>query len=103
MDNYWRFAPIFNYSSLVPADDKPIMKKEENNQNAISRRSFITQASVISATMIAPWYVMGCKSPSDEITLGFIGTGKQAMDLQDFFTKTGEVRILAAADVYEGK
>jgi len=79
------------------------MKKEENQLTVINRRSFITQASVISAAMIAPWYVMGCKSPSDQVSLGFIGTGKQAMDLQDFFTKTGEVRILAAADVYEGK
>jgi len=76
------------------------MTQKANNLN---RRQFLTSASIISAAMIAPRFVMGCKSPSDEITLGYIGCGKQAMDLQDYFTKTGEVRILAAADVYEGK
>ena len=82
---------------------KPTMKKEESNQNAISRRNFITRASVISAAVMMPRFVLGCKSPSDQITLGFIGCGKQAMGLQDAFMKTGEVKILAAADVYEAK
>lgn len=68
----------------------------------INRRSFIGTASLLSAAILAPRYLTGCK-PSDKITLGFIGAGKQALDLQDFFLKTGEVRILAAADVYEGK
>ncbi|MFB9845239.1 Gfo/Idh/MocA family protein [Mucilaginibacter ginsenosidivorans] len=80
------------------------MKKE--NPNAINRRQFLTRASVLSAAVVLPRYVMGCKAlaaPGDQITLGFIGTGKQAMGLQDSFLKTGEVRILAAADVYEAK
>jgi len=81
------------------------MKEKESNKNAINRRQFITKASVISAAIVLPRYVIGCKSiaPADQVTLGFIGTGKQAMDLQDYFLKTGEVRILAAADVYEAK
>lgn len=82
------------------------MKKEQENPNAINRRQFLTKASVLSAAVILPRYVIGCKamaSPGDQITLGFIGTGKQAMGLQDAFLKTGEVRILAAADVYESK
>ena len=70
---------------------------------SINRRQFLTSASIISAAIIAPRFITGCKSTSDEVTLGFIGTGKQALDLQDFFMKTGEARILAAADVYEGK
>jgi len=72
-------------------------------ENAISRRSFIGKASMISAAIVAPRFVLGCKSPSDEVTLGFIGCGKQALGLQESFQKTGNVKILAAADVYEGK
>ncbi len=76
------------------------MSKQENNLN---RRRFLAQLSLISAAMVAPRYVMGCKSPSDRINLGFIGTGKQALGLQDSFLKTNAVNILAAADVYEAK
>jgi predicted dehydrogenase len=82
------------------------MKIKENKPDGINRRQFITRASIISAAVVLPRYVMGCKAlaaPSDLITLGFIGTGKQAMGLQDAFLKTGEVRILAAADLYESK
>lgn len=72
-------------------------------ESAISRRSFIGKASLFSAALIAPRFVLGCKSPSDQVALGFIGCGKQAMGLQESFQKTGNVKILAAADVYEGK
>ncbi len=79
------------------------MKKEEGINNAINRRQFLTRASVISAAVIAPRFLIGCTSPSDEVSLGYIGTGKQAMDLQKSFLKTEQVRILAAADVYDSK
>jgi len=76
------------------------MNKQENQVN---RRRFLAQLSLISAAMVAPRYVMGCKSPSDKINLGFIGTGKQALGLQESFLQTKAVNILAAADVYEAK
>jgi predicted dehydrogenase len=82
------------------------MKKEPVNENSISRRSFIAKASVASAFMIVPRFVLGGRgytAPSDLINLGYIGTGKQAMDLQKSFLDTGEVKIVAAADVYDGK
>ncbi len=82
------------------------MKKEPVIENSISRRAFIAKASVASAFMIVPRFVLGGKgftAPSDLINLGYIGTGKQAMDLQKSFLDTGEVKIVAAADVYDGK
>ena len=70
---------------------------------AINRRKFLEKASVISAFMIVPRFVLGGKgytAPSDLITLGFIGTGKQAGGLQGAFSDTNEVKIIAASDVY---
>ena len=69
----------------------------------LNRRRFLTQLSLISAAMVAPRYVLGNTAPSDKINLGFIGTGKQALGLQESFLKTKAVNILAAADVYEAK
>ena len=82
------------------------MEKETNPGNAINRRKFIEKASVLSAFMIVPRFVLGGKgytAPSDLITLGFIGTGKQAGGLQGSFFDTNEVKIIAAADVYGAK
>lgn len=69
----------------------------------MNRRKFIEKSAVLSAFMIVPRFVLGGKgytAPSDLITLGCIGAGKQAFDLKKSFLDTGEVKILAAADVY---
>jgi len=82
------------------------MKNEQDGKNVISRRSFIKQASVISSFMIVPRFVLGGKGfipPSDLISIGFIGTGKQAFGLKKAFQDTNEVKIIAAADVYGSK
>ena len=43
-------------------------------------------------------------TPADElISIGFIGTGKQAFGLKGSFQDTNEVKIIAAADVYGSK
>jgi predicted dehydrogenase len=80
--------------------------KKEDLDNTISRRQFLGKAAMASAFMIVPRFVLGGKGytpPSDLITLGHIGTGKQAMGLKDAFLKTSEVKIIAAADVYGSK
>ncbi len=72
----------------------------------MNRRKFIEKASVMSAFMIVPRFVLGGKgytAPSDLVSLGFIGTGKQAFGLKGSFEGTNEVKILAAADVYGTK
>ena len=82
------------------------MKNEPGDENAINRRSFIKKASVISTFMIVPRFVLGGKGfipPSDLITVGCIGNGKQAFGLKKAFLDTNEVKIIAAADVYGSK
>src|SRR5665213_162254 len=81
------------------------MKKKSGNQSIITRRQFIEKTAIISALTVLSNFVLGGNHhPSGKlINLGFIGTGKQAMDLKKYFWDTGEVNIIAAADVYGGK
>ena len=72
-----------------------------------SRRKFLKQSASIAAGMvIIPRHVLGGNgyiSPSDKITLGFIGTGKQAMGLARRFAEISSVQILAGSDVDQQK
>jgi predicted dehydrogenase len=79
------------------------MKSENKTGNNINRRQFIGKASVLSAFMIVPRFVLGGKgytAPSDLVNLGCIGAGKQAFGLKQSFLGTKEIKIVAAADVY---
>ncbi len=70
-----------------------------------------TTAKALAGFMIIPRHVLGGKSPSgllytapsDIITLGFIGTGKQGRGLTTSFLGTGEARIVALSEVYKAK
>ncbi len=86
------------------------MKKEKTN--SLTRRGFVaTTAKAITGFLIIPRFVMGGKSqagvpymaPSDLINLGFIGVGKQGRGLTRSFLNTGQTRIVAISEVYEGK
>jgi predicted dehydrogenase len=86
------------------------MKKEKST--AISRRNFVgTSAKALTAFLILPRFVLGGKRPdgsfyippSDMITLGFIGTGKQGRGLTSSFLGTGQTRIVALSEVYKDK
>ncbi|MBS1500944.1 MAG: Gfo/Idh/MocA family oxidoreductase [Bacteroidetes bacterium] len=82
------------------------MGTEEHQETSITRRQFIGKAAAMSAFVIVPRFVLGGQGytpPSDLITIGHIGTGKQAFGLKDSFLKTGEAKIIAAADVYGSK
>ena len=66
----------------------------------ITRRNFAGSAIKASlAFTIVPRFVLGKGyiAPSDKVTLGFIGTGKQGRGLLNGFSKKG--MVLAAADV----
>ena len=79
------------------------MKKNVTN---LSRRKFLNQAAILSSVMIVPRFVLGGKgytAPSDKITLGFIGTGRQGSGLVNNFLKLDEVQVVAASDVYAAK
>ncbi len=80
--------------------------------NNISRRDFVSKASLaLGSFIIVPRHVLGGKkadgsrylAPSDIISLGFIGTGKQGRGLTSSFLNTNEVRIAALSEVYQAK
>lgn len=82
------------------------MEKKKESLNKIGRRQFIAQAAALSAFFIVPRHVLGGSgytAPSDRITLGYIGAGKQAMGLQKYFAKTEGSQIVAVCDVYKSK
>jgi predicted dehydrogenase len=82
------------------------MKAETEAKSRISRRRFLGNAAALSAFFIVPRHVLGGKgfiAPSDMITLGFIGAGRQANSLQRSFLNTGEAKIIASCDVYKAK
>ncbi|HAK79623.1 MAG TPA: oxidoreductase, partial [Runella sp.] len=84
------------------------MKKE----SIVSRREFVGKAaSVLAGFTIVPRFVLGGTrpdgtkyiAPSDVISLGFIGTGKQGRGLTTSFLNTNEARIVALSEVYKAK
>lgn len=79
---------------------------------SLNRRKFVgTTAKVITGFLILPRFVLGGRkpdgtryiAPSDMITLGFIGAGKQGRGLTSAFLETGEVKIIALSEVYRDK
>lgn len=80
--------------------------EKQKEKPVLSRRQFIGRSAALSAVFIVPRYVLGGKgyvAPSDRITLGFIGNGRQGHGLLNAFLGTGEVQVLATADVYKAK
>lgn len=75
------------------------------NGHSKTRRNFLKNTVAMASVAIVPRWVLGkgYLAPSDQITLGFIGTGKQSPGLMNAFLSTGETRILAACDVYDIK
>ncbi|GAB3509587.1 Gfo/Idh/MocA family oxidoreductase [Spirosoma knui] len=69
-----------------------------------NRRTFLKQAVGLSAFYIVPRHVLGrgYLAPSDQITVGFIGLGKQSGGLRNQFLKN-DARIIAACDVDQSK
>jgi predicted dehydrogenase len=79
---------------------------EEEKTNGVSRRKFLGSAAALSAFFIVPRHVLGgvgYLAPSDKITLGWIGAGKQGLSLQNSFLKAGGGQIVAVSDVYKTK
>ena len=75
-------------------------------QKPITRRNFLRSAAVLSSVLIVPRHVLGgpgFTAPSDKITLGFIGCGKQGVGLQRRFANLTSTQIVAACDPYATK
>jgi predicted dehydrogenase len=75
------------------------------DKSVLSRRSFIGKSMMAAAAItVVPRRVLGgigYTAPSDEITLGFIGTGKQGRYLVTEFAR--RARVIAGCDVYPAK
>jgi hypothetical protein len=74
--------------------------KDEQNKHSINRRDFVEKAATaLAGITILPRYVLGGTrpdgskyiAPSDIISLGFIGTGKQGTWTDYSFLSTNEV------------
>ncbi len=81
-------------------------------ENSMNRRNFVGKAATaLAGITILPRYVLGGTrpdgsryiAPSDIISLGFIGTGKQGKGLINSFLGTNESRIVAISEVYKAK
>lgn len=74
--------------------------------NPINRRKFLKNAAIASSIFIIPRRVLGGAgyiAPSDKITIGFIGCGKQSAGLQRRFSGLSSAQIVAACDPYAAK
>lgn len=75
----------------------------ENQKTKWSRRRFLNTALAgVAGAAVIP-HLSGCRGPaaaSDEIRLGFIGLGRQAMFLLNGFIQIPGVKVLAGCDVY---
>ncbi len=82
-------------------------KHQDMKKKMTSRRQFLRQSALVGgAFMIVPRYVLGGRgytAPSDKVTLGVIGCGKQAPGLTGQFLKLPGVQVVAASDVFEAK
>ncbi len=78
------------------------MRKEQ-----ITRRRFLQKATTIASSAVALPYFVPCSAlgqkgtapPSDRITLGFIGSGKQSQHLIRSFLNSPGTQVLAVCDV----
>lgn len=87
-------------------------KSNENHNNMKKqiplhqRRNFLKQSATLAAGFfIVPRFVLGkgFTPPSDKITLGFIGLGKQTRGLVGRFAAEKNAQIIAGCDVFSGK
>lgn len=75
-------------------------------QKSVSRRKFLKAATLTAgAFTLVPRHVLGrgFTAPSDKVTLGFIGCGRQSSGLSARFTTNAEAQIIAASDVFAAK
>jgi len=75
-------------------------------KHPISRRKFVKTSAKVAAFTIVPRFVLGGRNyiaPSDQISIGVVGCGKQSKGLCHNFLQMNEVRIIANSDVDQKK
>ncbi len=74
------------------------VKKKQNR--SISRRGFLKTSAALSAPMIVPCSLFGADAPSNRVTIGAIGTGRQACYSNlPWFVQSPDCRVVAVCDV----
>ncbi|HPR60287.1 MAG TPA: Gfo/Idh/MocA family oxidoreductase, partial [Prolixibacteraceae bacterium] len=78
---------------------------EQNKMNGISRRKFLGTAAVGVAGISLFSSMVACKTQAkdNQLRLGFIGLGQQAMFLLNGFINVEGVKVVAGCDVYGRK
>jgi predicted dehydrogenase len=94
---------ISEYFPISISEDHPMAQR-----SLVSRRSFVkgTAALAVAAPTIISARALGSDqtpSPSNRITLGFIGIGKQASGHLDFLGGRADTEVLAVCDVHTGR
>lgn len=78
-------------------------KVQSNQPKSTSRKEFLKKSTLgLVGISIVPRFVLGGKgyiAPSDQVTIGFIGNGKQGTILANPFIPLPEARIIATSDV----
>lgn len=78
------------------------MNMENEKKSSLSRRSFIGRtAAALTAFTIVPRFVLGkgYLAPSDKVTLGVIGCGRQSKGLMSNFLKIDMAQVVACSDI----
>ena len=75
-----------------------VKRKEINRRQFLKGAAGSAAASVVFPYLV-PSSVFGGSAPSERITLGFIGTGKQSQHLMRSFLNSPGTQVLAACDV----
>jgi len=83
------------------------MKNLEKTRSLINRREFFKRTGAVALAGVGLPYVLGLSAsetmPSDKITLGFIGVGKQGVGLLWSFLQQPVCRVVAVCDVDKQK
>lgn len=77
------------------------MRRSKDESAGINRRSFLTQSAMMAAApVIVPASVFGARAPSNRVTVGLIGMGRQMMkpNLPQFL-QLPDVQVVAVCDV----
>lgn len=75
----------------------------QKKSNKTNRKEFLKKTALgLASISIVPRFVLGGKgytAPSDKITIGFIGNGKQGTILANPFIGLNDTQIIACSDV----
>jgi len=91
---------------LKRMDNKPLQSNKDKKANRLTRRQFLKGSAAVAASMalagpvIVPASVLGANSPSNRITIGMIGMGRQAFysNLKPFLNSP-DTQVVAVCDV----